>query len=88
MTRSRKELTAARREVAVAKLMVWCRECHRLARLAAEGAVDRVDAADCLYDIAVGNGLVDAHGDDFIAGMLAAAFEWAPVGSAPNEAAQ
>jgi hypothetical protein len=87
VTRSRKELIVARREVAVAKLRVWCRECHRLARLAAEGIVDRVDAADCLYDIAVGNGLVNAHGDDFIAGMLATAFEWAPVGSSSGETA-
>jgi hypothetical protein len=88
VNRSNNELTVAKREVALAKLMVWNRECHRLARLAAEGVVDRVDAADCLYDIAVGNGLVDAHGDNFIAGMLAAAFEWAPVGSAPAEAAE
>jgi hypothetical protein len=38
----------------------------------------RSRAADGLYDIAVANRLVDIHGDDFIAEMLAT-FEWVPV---------
>jgi hypothetical protein len=35
-----------------------------------------------LYDAAVANGLVDIHGEDWVAGIFAAAFEWAPVASA------
>jgi hypothetical protein len=82
VTRSRKELIAAKRAIAVAKVTEFRRQCERLAHLATEGAVDRVEAADGLYDAAVANGLVDIHGDDFIGGVLAAAFEWAPVWSA------
>ena len=34
------------------------------------------------YDAAVANGLVDIHGEDWVAGIFAAAFEWSPVVSA------
>jgi hypothetical protein len=80
MTRSRKELVAAKRAIALAKVTEFRRHCERLAHLAADGVVDRVEAADVLYDAAVANGLVDIHGDDFIARMLAA-FELASVAS-------
>jgi hypothetical protein len=77
VTRSKKELIAAKQAVAVAKLVEWRRQCARLARLAVAGIVDWVEAADVLYDIAVGNRLVALYGDDFITGMLAIAIKWA-----------
>jgi hypothetical protein len=87
VNRTRKELIAAQRAIAVAKVTVFHCECERLAHLAAEGVVDRVEAADKLYDMAVSNRLVHIHGDDFIGEILAAAFEWAPVWSASKGSA-
>jgi hypothetical protein len=78
VNRLRKELFAAKRAVALAKVIEFRHQCERLARLAAEGVLDHVEAADGLYDIAVANRLVYIHGDDFIAEMLAG-LEWAPV---------
>jgi hypothetical protein len=69
------ELIAAKRDVALAKLTLFGEACDRLALFVAEGVLDRGDAVEWLYDIAVGNGLVDTHGDDLIDRMLAAAFE-------------
>jgi hypothetical protein len=79
MTREHEEFMAAKRAIAVAKPTEFRRQCERLAHLAAEGVVDRVKAADVLYDAAIANGLVDIHGEDWVAGIFAAAFEWAPV---------
>jgi hypothetical protein len=68
------ELIAVQRAIANAKLTLFGEACERLARFVAEGVMTRNDAADWLYDVAVANGLVDMHGDDRIAEILADAF--------------
>jgi hypothetical protein len=82
MPRSHKEIIVAKRAIALAKLIEFRRQCGRLAHLAAEGIVDRVDATDSLYDAAVAHDLIGIHGEDFIAGVLATAFEWSAAWSA------
>jgi hypothetical protein len=69
------ELTAVKRAIALAKLTLFGESCERLARFVAEGVIGRRDAADWLYDMAVGNRLVDTHGDELIGQMLSTAFD-------------
>src|SRR4051812_9504810 len=79
--RTRRELIAARREIALGKLTELQHQCERLSRLVAEGIISRVDAADGLFDAAIGNDLVSTYGVDYIQNCLAKTF--GPVASAP-----
>jgi hypothetical protein len=57
------------------------------ARLVAAGEVDRAQAADGLYDMAMGAGLVRQHGDDAVQAWISAAFsmiEGCPAGQTPG----
>jgi len=74
MATSAQELTATRMAVASAKMREFRRQCWRLAWLVRSSVLDRVEAADCLYEIAVGHALIRAHGDDRIQAILAEAF--------------
>jgi hypothetical protein len=68
------ELTEAWRAVATAKLTEFRRQCWRLADLVRKGTADKAMAADQLWEIAVANALVLAHGEDRIEAILAEAF--------------
>jgi hypothetical protein len=52
------------------------------ARLVAAGEVDRAQAADGLYDMAMGAGLVRQHGDDAVQAWISAAFR--PIDGCPT----
>lgn len=73
-TPQERELREAWRAVANAKLVEYRGQCWRLAALIREGVVDKADAADRLWDIAVAHALVRAHGEDRIEAILAEAF--------------
>lgn len=67
-------LTDARREIAIATLTELDFQSRRLGELVRDGLLEVTLAADTLYDAAVSNGLVAAHGDDAIQAILAAGF--------------
>src|SRR5262249_19897977 len=74
MTAAEKELLAAWRAVANAKLTAFREQCWRLAALVRQGLVDRTAAADRLWEIAIAHALVRALGEDRIEAILAEAF--------------
>ncbi|KZD23899.1 hypothetical protein [Tardiphaga robiniae] len=74
-TRTKIELIATKRAIAIGKLVEFERQCMRLAHLIAEGGIDRADAADGLFDAAEANGLIEVHGQDHIQLRVASAFE-------------
>jgi hypothetical protein len=74
LTPQERELREAWRAVANAKLAEYRRQCWRLATLIRHGVVDRVGAADRLWEIAVAHALVRAHGEDRIEAIIAEAF--------------
>jgi hypothetical protein len=67
-------LTDARREIAIATLTELDFQSRRLGELVRDGLLEVALAADTLYDAALSNGLVAAHGDDAIQAILAAGF--------------
>src|SRR6516164_8321602 len=74
MTAADKELLAAWRAVANAKLAEFRRQCWRLALLTRQGMVDKTAAVDRLTEIATAHALVRALGEDRIEAILAEAF--------------
>jgi hypothetical protein len=74
-TRTKIELIATKRAIAIGKLTEFERQCARLTQLIAEGVIGLADAADGLFDAADANGLIEAHGQDYIQLCVAAAFE-------------
>jgi hypothetical protein len=68
------EFREVRRAVANAKLSEYRRQCWRLAGLVGQGAINRTDAVDMLWEIAVAHALVRALGEDCIEGIVAEAF--------------
>ena len=69
-----RELIAAWRAVANAKLAEYRRQSWRLALLVRQGALDRAAAVDRLWEIAIAHALVRALGDDRIQAILDEAF--------------
>ena len=63
-TRTKIELIATKRAIAIGKLTEFERQCARLTQLIAEGVIGLADAADGLFDAADANGLIEAHGQD------------------------
>jgi len=74
VTPADKELLAAWRSVANAKLAEFRRQCWRLALLTRQGMVDKTAAVDRLTEIATAHALVRALGEDRIEAILAEAF--------------
>ena len=72
--RARQELIAARRTIAIGKLIAFDHECQRLARLVAAGIVPRADAVDALIEADIANELTATFGHDIVASILAEAF--------------
>jgi hypothetical protein len=58
-----------------AKITEFRAQCRRLARLAAEGRIDRAAAVDRLYEVAVGHALTRTLGVDRIEAIVAEAFQ-------------
>jgi hypothetical protein len=82
MTGAEKELLEAWRAVANAKLNEYRRQSWRLAILAKQGAVRKVEAIDQLWTIAIAHALVRALGEDRIQSILTEAFADAPLEAA------
>jgi hypothetical protein len=74
MTVAERELTAAWRAVANAKLTEYRTQCWRLAALVRKGVVDRIAAVDRLQEIAIAHALVRSLGDDRVQAIIAEAF--------------
>jgi hypothetical protein len=74
MTVAERELTAAWRAVANAKLTEYRAQCWRLAALVRKGVVDRIAAVDRLQEIAIAHALVRSLGDDRVEAIIAEAF--------------
>ena len=68
------ELREAWRAVANAKLVEYRRQCWRLAGLTAPGSIAKVDAVDCLWNVALAHALVRALGEDHVDLIIAEAF--------------
>jgi hypothetical protein len=68
-------LTALRMDVrnaiATAKIAEFENQAYRLGHVIATGLLGRAAAAELLLDVAVGNGLVREHGDEFIQQIMA-----------------
>jgi hypothetical protein len=64
-----------RRAVAIAKIAAFEDQAHRLGNIIAMGLLTRRIAADLLQDVAVSNGLVDAHGNDSIQSIISDGLE-------------
>jgi hypothetical protein len=69
-----RELIAAWRAVANAKLAEYRRQSWRLALLVRQGALDRAAAVDRLWEIAIAHALVRALGEDRVQAILDEAF--------------
>ena len=69
-----RELIAAWRAVANAKLAEYRRQSWRLALLVRQGALDRAAAVDRLWEIAIAHALVRSLGEGRIEAILAEAF--------------
>jgi hypothetical protein len=74
-TRTKLELIASKRAVALGKLTEFKRQCARLAHFSAKGVIGRADAADALFEAAEANGLIAVHGCDYIEFCVASAFQ-------------
>ena len=74
MTTAEKELLAAWRAVANAKLTAFRDQCWRLAMLVRQGMIERSAAVDRLQEIAVAHALVRALGEDRIEAIISEAF--------------
>ena len=69
-----RELIAAWRAVANAKLAEYRRQSWRLALLVRQGALDRAAAVDRLWEIAIAHALVRALGEDRVQTIIDEAF--------------
>jgi hypothetical protein len=74
MTAADKELLAAWRAVATAKLTEFRRQCWRLAALVRQGTIERTAAVDRLQEIAIAHALIRSLGEDRIQAILDEAF--------------
>jgi hypothetical protein len=74
MTAADKELLAAWRAVANAKLAEFRRQCWRLAALVRQGFLERTTAVDRLWEIAVAHALIRSLGEDRVQAILDEAF--------------
>jgi hypothetical protein len=74
MTGQDRELLAAWRAVANAKLVEYRRQCWRLAMLVRQGVIDKTVAVDRLYEIAIAHAFVRALGEDRVQAILDEAF--------------
>ena len=74
MTAAERELLAAWRAVANAKLTAFRDQCWRLAMLVRQGMIERSAAVDRLQEIAVAHALVRALGEDRIEAIISEAF--------------
>jgi hypothetical protein len=81
-TGARKVLFDAWRAVANAKLKEFRHQCWHLAGQVQRGIVDKQDAIDRLWEIAVAHALVRIMGEDRVEGIIAEAFEC--IGSVPK----
>jgi hypothetical protein len=64
----------ARRNVALAKLSQFETECLHLGAMASRNPRRKLEMVDCLYDIALANGLSTTHGGALIEDLIAAGF--------------
>ena len=69
-----RELIAAWRAVANAKLAEYRRQSWRLAMLVRQGAIDKTAAVDRLWEIAIAHALVRAFGEDRVQSIIGEAF--------------
>src|SRR4030081_2555433 len=63
-----------RRAVANGKLTEYRNQCWRLANLARRGIVQRSNAVDLLFEVALGHALVRSLGEDRITAIIGEAF--------------
>jgi hypothetical protein len=76
--RAKMELIATKRAIALGKLAEFQWQCERLAKLVAEGAIGRAEAADGLFEAAEANDLNEIYGVDYIQSCTADAFDAVP----------
>jgi hypothetical protein len=72
--RQEEEFRKTRCAVATSKLTEFRKQCWRLAGLVRQGIVNRLDAIDLLYEVAIGHALVRSLGEDRITAILSEAF--------------
>jgi hypothetical protein len=68
------ELREAWRAVSNAKLVEFRRQAWRLTGLVRQGAIQKVEAVDALWEIATAHALVRALGEDRVEAIIAEAF--------------
>jgi hypothetical protein len=73
--RHNKELANAQRNIAVASLHAFRRECNRLGKLASLNKIDSAEALDTMLIAARSHGLQGAYGTGFIADIISDAFK-------------
>jgi hypothetical protein len=69
------ELATAHKNIAVASLQAFRRECNRIGKLASLNKVDSAEALDAMLIAARSHGLQGAYGSSFIADVITDAFE-------------
>ncbi|MCC8961725.1 hypothetical protein H8A95_05165 [Bradyrhizobium sp. Pear76] len=74
MTRVDRELREMRRAVALGKVNAFHDQAEILAEIVQRGVVDHGIAVDALWDTALANNLIDAHGVDFVQFLMSDAF--------------
>ena len=74
MTRADREVRAMRRAVANGKVDAFFEQAGILAEIVHRGVADHGVVIDALWDTANNNNLIDAHGIDFVQGLLSDAF--------------
>ena len=70
-----KELATAHKNIAVASLQAFRRECDRVGKLASLNKVDSAEALHAMLTASLSHGLQGAYGSSFIADILTDAFE-------------
>ena len=65
----------ARRNVTIAKLSRFEEECILLGAMARRNPHRRLEIVDCLYDIAIANGLLTMHGGALIEDLISVGLE-------------
>ena len=74
------EFRDAWRAVTNSKLNEFRFQCTRLAELARQGVVDKIDAIDTLHTIAIAHALIRALGADYVEEIIAQAFAGSDLG--------
>jgi hypothetical protein len=84
---AQRELREAWRSVANSKVNEFRRQCWRVAGLVRTGVVNKADAVDALFTIAIAHALIRALGEDRVEAIIAEAFSGVSFGPLRAEVA-